>query len=66
MSLDAIHYERVAKGTVRLFGCEDICEFAPVEARYVKLRVLSSVGSESRKEMYSSVGSMIGALRIYE
>ena len=66
VSLDAIHYERVAKGTVRLFGCEDICEFAPVEARYVKLRVLSSVGSESRKEMYSSVGSTIGALRIYE
>ncbi len=66
VSLDAIHYERVAKGTVRLFGCEDVCEFAPVEARYVKMRVLSSVGSESRKAMYASVGSSIGAIRIYE
>ena len=66
VSSDAIHYERVAKGTVRLFGCEDICEFAPVEARYVKMRILSSVGSESRKPMYASVGASIGALRIYE
>ncbi len=66
VSLDALHYERVAKGTVRLFGCEDICEFEPVEARYVKLRVLSSVGSESRESAYASAGSSIGALRIYE
>ena len=66
VSLDAIRYERVAKGTVRLFGCEDICEFAPIEARYVKMRILSSVGSESRKPAYASVGASIGALRIYE
>lgn len=66
VSTDAVHYTRVAKGTVRLFGCEDVCEFAPVEARYVKLRTLSSVGSESREEAYASAGAAIGCLRIYE
>ena len=66
VSEDAVHFTRVAKDRVRLYGCEHVTEFAPVNARYVKLRSLSTVGSEMKKEQFASVGAAIGALRVYE
>lgn len=66
VSEDAVHFTRVAKDRVRLYGCEHITEFAPVRARYLKLRTLSTVGSEMRKEAFRTVGAAIGALRVYE
>ncbi|MBP3605072.1 MAG: hypothetical protein J6J66_00595 [Clostridia bacterium] len=66
VSTDAIRFERVARDRIGLYGCEHITEFAPVEARYVKLRSLATVGSEMRKERFHKVGAAIGALRFYE
>ncbi len=65
VSEDAVHFTRVARDRVRLYGCEHITEFAPTDARYLKLRVLSTVGSEMRKEQFKNIGAAIGALRVY-
>ena len=66
VSCDALHFTRVARDRVRLYGCEHVTEFAPVEARYLKLRTLSTVGSKMRKEKLKNVGAAIAALRVYE
>lgn len=66
VSEDAIHFTRVAKDRVRLYGCEHITEFSPVEARYIKLRSLSTAGTELRKEQFKNVGAAIGCLRVYD
>ena len=66
VSSDAVHFTRVARDRVRLYGCEHVTEFAPVKARYLKLRTLSTVGSEMRKEAFKDVGAAIGTLRVYE
>lgn len=65
VSDDCISFRRVASGKIRLYGEEHITEFEPCEARYVKLRALSTVGSETRKEKYQKIGVAIGALRVY-
>ncbi len=66
VSDDAVHFTRVARDRIGLYGCEHITEFAPVKARYLKLRTLATVGSEMRKERFKTVGAAIGALRVYE
>lgn len=66
VSEDAIRFTRVAKDRVRLYGCEHITEFSPVQARYIKLRSLSTAGTELRKEAFKNVGAAIGCLRVYE
>jgi len=65
VSMNGLDFTRVASGRIRLYGCEHITEFAPVEARYIKLRTLSTVGSEMRKERFRNIGAAIGALRVY-
>jgi hypothetical protein len=37
-----------------------------VQARYIKLRALSTAGTELRKEAFKNVGAAIGSLRVYE
>ena len=64
-SIDGISYQPACQGIVRLYGSEHIAEFTPREARYLKLRALSSVGSETRKAQFQNTPVAIGALRIY-
>lgn len=66
VSSDCINFTKVASGKIRLYGDEHIAEFEPCCTRYVKLRSLSTVGSEMRKEQYQKIGVAIGALRFYE
>lgn len=64
-SLDGISYEPACQGMVRLYGSEHIAQFAPREARYLKLKALSSVGSDGSHVQFKNVPVAIGALRIY-
>ena len=65
VSKDCINFTKVAQGRIRLYGSEHIAEFEPIEARYVKIRALSTVGSESRIEELKNVGVAFGTLRFY-
>jgi len=65
ISSDCLNFEKIASGRIRLYGSENICEFPPVEGRYLKIRTLSTVGSEMRKEQYKNIGAAIGCIRIY-
>ena len=65
VSSDCLNFTKVASGRIRLYGSEHIAEFEPIEARYVKIRSVSTVGSESRIEKLKNIGVAIGALRFY-
>lgn len=65
ISLDGIEFTKVTEGRILLYGSEHIAQFSPVEARYLKLRAVSTVGSETRKEKYKNIGVTIGSLRVY-
>ena len=65
VSVDDIHYEKVASGMYREFGGEQLVRIKPVEARWVRLNVLSTTGSASRKPGYTDAEVHIGELDIY-
>ena len=65
VSADDVHYEKVASGMYREFGGEQIVRVKPVEARWVRLKVLSTTGSASRKPGYTDKEVRIGELDIY-
>ena len=65
VSNDCLNFTKVASGRILLYGNEHIAEFEPVEARYVKIRSVSTVGSESRIESLKNIGVAMGALRFY-
>ena len=65
VSNDCLNFTKVASGRIRLYGEEHINEFEPVNARYVKIRSTSTVGTESRKEEYANIGVAFGAIRFY-
>lgn len=64
-SMDGITFEPAASGTVLLYGSEHIAEFTPRKARYIRLKALSTVGSETRMERYRHVPVGFGSIRIY-
>ena len=65
VSVDNVRYEKVASGMYREFGGEQIVRITPVEARWVRLKVLSTTGSASRKPGYTDKEVRIGELDIY-
>ena len=65
VSVDNIHYEIVSRGMYREFGGEQILRIKPVEARWVRLNVLSTTGSASRKPGYTDKELRIGELDVY-
>lgn len=65
VSTDNINYEKVCAGMYREFGGEQIIRINPVKARWVRLNVLSTTGSASRKPGYTDKELRIGELDIY-
>lgn len=65
VSVDNVHYEKVSSGMYREFGGEQIVRIKPVEARWVRLNVLSTTGSASRKPGYTDKEVRIGELAVY-
>lgn len=65
VSTDNVHYEKVSTGMYREFGGEQIVRIKPVEARWVRLNVLSTTGSASRKPGYTDKEVRIGELDVY-
>ncbi|NLD88218.1 MAG: hypothetical protein GX633_08190 [Clostridiales bacterium] len=54
-----------SKGMMRIYGSEHISEFEERIARFIKVKALSSVGSETRKEEYKNAPVAIGCVRVY-
>lgn len=65
VSNDCLNFTKVASGRILLYGNEHIAEFEPIEARYVKIRSVSTVGTESRIEEFKNIGVAMGAIRFY-
>lgn len=66
ISEDGNKFELVGAGTMLCHGGEQKVIFAPQSARYVKLKLLSSVGSASHKPKYLTSPVMIGEFDIYK
>ena len=65
VSADGISYQECVSGSVRVFGGEDIFRFSPVDARYVKFEVLSTVGKNSDKPEYAGAGISMAELTVF-
>ncbi len=65
-SKDGKSFEKQKDAYCRIFADEDIIHFAPVDARYVRFDVLSTVGRYSGKQKYADAKAAIGNLAIFE
>lgn len=59
-------FELVSKDTIRCYGEEKIDEFDLRNARYIKIKILSTTGSSQYKEKYKNSPVMIGEIYAYE
>ncbi len=64
-SSDGESYEKLARGYARVFGGENIFSFTETHARYIKIRVLSSVGQASGLPQYTDTPIDIGEIEFY-
>ena len=65
-SVDGVNFEKCAEGVFRTFTGEEIVRFAPREARYVRLDVLSTTGSRLGREAYVNIPVNIAELSLFE
>ena len=65
-SLDGTSYTECAKGTCQALGAENIIEFAPVMARYIRFDALGNVGTSSGLPKYRDTNVRIANLTIFE
>ena len=49
-SRDGVNFEKCAEGQLRVFSGEEIIDFAPQKARYVRFRAVNTTGAEWRKQ----------------
>ena len=65
-SMDGKSFEKQKEAYCRIFADEDILRFAPVDARYIRFDVLSTVGRYSGKAKYADANAAIGNLTVFE
>ncbi len=59
-------FKMVSKDTIRCYGEEKIDEFEKAQARYIKIKVLSTAGSSQHKPQYKNSPAMIGEIYVYK
>jgi len=64
-SVDGTTYEKQTDGIFRMFGGENIVTFAPTNARYVRLDLLSTVGKDAFPRIYENAKCSIGNLAVF-
>lgn len=62
---DGKSFEKQKDAYCRIFADEDIIRFAPVDARYIRFDVLSTVGRYSGKPQFADAKAAIGNLSIF-
>jgi hypothetical protein len=65
-SVDGENYEKCTDGTCRIFGGENIFTFDATKARYVRLDILSTVGSDAVPHLYPDVKCSVANLTLFE
>lgn len=65
-SVDGIEYELLFRENVQALGDELITRFAPRVARYVKMKVIATVGTDSFIPKYSESNAAIGCLTLFK
>ena len=64
-STDGENFTLRAEGVFRVFCGDNIIRFAPHEARYIRLEILSTVGQNSHCKEYMDVPILMGELAVY-
>ena len=64
-SKDGKSFEKQKDAYCRIFADEDIIRFAPVDARYIRFDVLSTVGRYSGKPQFADAKAAIGNLAVF-
>ena len=65
VSTDNVKYTDVKEGRILVFGDEVILDFDPINAKYVKLCVLSTVGGESDCPKYKDAPARISEISLF-
>ncbi len=65
VSEDGKNYSEVKKGVFRVYGGEEIVHFNAVNAKYVKLEILSTVGKESFVKEFLNAAVAIGEITFW-
>ena len=65
-SSDGVNYEKCAEGLFRSLAGEEIVRFAPTNARFVKLEILSNAGSRSEKPMFANINTRLAEISLFE
>ena len=63
---ESSYFKMDSKDTVRSYGEEKIDEFETTQARYIKIKVLSTAGSSQHKANYKNSPAMIGEIYVYK
>lgn len=66
LSTDGENYTECKRARAQILGSENIIEFNPTEARYVRFEALGTIGSDSRIEKYRSREVRIANLAVFE
>ena len=66
ISDESSDFKLVSKDTIRCYGEEKIDEFETTQARYIKIKVLSTAGSSQHKPKYKNSPAMIGEIYVYK
>ena len=64
-STDGKKYNPVFSGCINKYSDEEIFEFSPQKARYIKFEVLKTVADEYGREEFLKTGVLIGTLSLY-
>jgi hypothetical protein len=59
-------YIKVADGFIRIFGEEEMVRFSKVQAKYVKVSFLNTVGSSYEKKGFENENIKLGGINIYK
>ena len=65
-SLDGENYSLCREGVFRAFAGEEIVRFDPVNARYVKLEVLSTAGTRINRAPYKDMPAKMALITLFE
>ena len=65
-SCDGESYTLIASETAKTLGAENVIEIAPTKARYVRMKVLGNIGTDSGLKKYSDSTAAIANLSVFE
>lgn len=65
-SLDGLQFHEVMRRSIRSYGSEQVTPFAPCEARYLRVTLLTSVGMERGTPKYRDIPAAVGELCFYQ